>query len=164
MKVQELEETREGEGFWEASVTFCGEFRQLEARAGGHSWRELTDGGEGCTPCVKGSFSRFAGCSARESVQGPQPDPHGHLNPAAPSPLPVSHWPVWLSWLQHHPVNQKSAGSIPGRDTCLGCRLGHRLGHVGEATDGYFSFISMFLSFSLFLPSPLSKINKYVFG
>ena len=30
-------------------------------------------------------------------------------------------WPVWLSWLEHHPINLKGAGMISSKDTCLGC-------------------------------------------
>ena len=30
-------------------------------------------------------------------------------------------WPMWLSWLEHHPINRKVMGSIPSQSTCLGC-------------------------------------------
>ena len=33
-------------------------------------------------------------------------------------------WLVWLSWLEHCPVNQKFAGLMPGQGTCLGCGFG----------------------------------------
>lgn len=32
-------------------------------------------------------------------------------------------WPVWLSGVGHYPLHQRVAGSIPGQDTCPGCRL-----------------------------------------
>ena len=72
-------------------------------------------------------------------------------------------WPVWLSWLEHCPVNQKVVGSIPSQSTCLGCRFSSQSGHVQEATNP-FSLTSKFLSLSLSIPSPLSKINKHVLG
>ena len=33
-------------------------------------------------------------------------------------------WPVWLSWLECCPINQKAAGSVSTQGTCLGCRFG----------------------------------------
>ena len=60
-----------------------------------------------------------------------------------------------LSWLQHHPVHQKAAGSIPGQGTHLACGFNPWLGHLWEATDRCFSLISIFLFLSPFL----SKIN-----
>ena len=33
-------------------------------------------------------------------------------------------WPVWLSWLEHHPINQMAMGLIPSQGTCLGYRFG----------------------------------------
>ena len=47
---------------------------------------------------------------------------------------------MWLSWLEHYPVNQKVAGSIPGQV------------HIMKGT----SLTSKFLSLSL--PFPHSKI------
>ncbi|KAF6095741.1 NADH:ubiquinone oxidoreductase core subunit S7 [Phyllostomus discolor] len=44
-------------------------------------------------------------------------------------------WPVWLSDLECHPVNQKVVGSIPGQGTCLGSGFGPQSGHMQEATD-----------------------------
>ena len=61
-------------------------------------------------------------------------------------------------------MNTKVAGSIPGQGTCLGCRFGPRSGRIQEATDPCFSLTSVFLSLSLSVPSPLSKINKHVLG
>ena len=75
-------------------------------------------------------------------------------------------WLVGLSWLEHHPINQKVtssspsqgtclvAGSIPGQGTCQGCGFIPSPGtyencpqyrHVGEATNGCFSLTSVFL-------------------
>ena len=42
---------------------------------------------------------------------------------------------VWLSWLQHCPVHQKVAGSIPSQDTYLGCGFDPQSGQAQEATD-----------------------------
>ena len=55
--------------------------------------------------------------------------------------------------------NWKVVGWIPGQGTSLDCGFSPRSGHVQEATNRCFSLISMFFSFSLSLPSPLSKIN-----
>ena len=46
--------------------------------------------------------------------------------------------PVWLSWLEHYPVNREVAGLIPGWCT-----------YERQPTD-------------VSLPSPLFKINKHV--
>ena len=62
--------------------------------------------------------------------------------------------------LGHHPANWKATGSIPSTCTCLGCRFGPQLGYMQEATNQYFFLTSLFLSLSLSLPSPLSRINK----
>ena len=35
--------------------------------------------------------------------------------------LIVVPWLVWLSWLEHHPIHQKFAGSIPSQGVYLGC-------------------------------------------
>ena len=55
-------------------------------------------------------------------------------------------------WFEHWPVNQKVASLIPGQGTCGGCRPGSQLG-VCERQPIY-------VSLPLFLPSPLSEINK----
>ena len=70
--------------------------------------------------------------------------------------LTLPPWPLWLSWIEHHPINCKAAGSIPGQGTYLGCRFGSQSGHVWEATDPRFSLTSMFLFLSPSLPFPLS--------
>ena len=58
----------------------------------------------------------------------------------------------WLSWLKHHSIQQKVAGSNPGQGPYLGCGFDPQLGHIQEATDWCFSLTSMFLSLS----TPLS--------
>ena len=55
----------------------------------------------------------------------------------------------FLSWLEHHPIHQKVAGSIPNYNTYVGHGLDPQPGHVWEAIDG--------ISFSL--PSSLLKIK-----
>ena len=57
-------------------------------------------------------------------------------------------------WIEHWPVNQRVAGSIPSQDTCLGFRTGPWLGVRKRQphTD---------VSLPLFLPPfPSLKINK----
>ena len=46
---------------------------------------------------VKSGISHKCGCSLKELVPWP--------------------WAVWLSWLEHHPINQKVAGSTMGQGT-----------------------------------------------
>ena len=58
---------------------------------------------------------------------------------------------MWLSWLEHRPVDGKVAGSIPGQGVYLGGD-GYE-----KAMDGCLCLTSVFLSLSL---SPLSKSNK----
>ena len=74
--------------------------------------------------------------------------------------LLTSPWPVWLSRLEHRPINQKVMGSIPGQDTHLGCGFEPQSGCVREVTDQCFSLTLMLLSLSL----SFSKINKHIFG
>ena len=50
---------------------------------------------------------------------------------------------VWLTWLEHPPVNQKVTGLMVGQDTCLRWRFGHWLEHVQEATDLFLSLLSI---------------------
>ena len=45
----------------------------------------------------------------------------------------------WFSWLEHRPVHQKAAGSIPSQGTYLDCRFDPQVKHVWEATDQCFS-------------------------
>ena len=62
-------------------------------------------------------------------------------------------------WIRHCPANQRVASSIPSQDTCLGCRPGHHLEMLQEATDWCFSRTSIFFSLSSSLTLSL-KINK----
>ena len=39
------------------------------------------------------------------------------------------------SWLEHDPIHQKVAGSIPGQGTYLGCGFDCQLGSIWEATN-----------------------------
>ena len=55
-------------------------------------------------------------------------------------------------WIEHQPVNQKVAGSIPGQGTCLGCCSGLHLGACERQLIN--------VSLPLFLPSVSLKINK----
>ena len=61
----------------------------------------------------------------------------------------------WHSWLEYHPIHQKSADLIPSQGTYLGYRFNPWSGCIWEATD--WCFTSMFL---FTLPSSLSKISK----
>ena len=63
----------------------------------------------------------------------------------------------WINWLEHHPIQQKVAGSTLVQGTYLDC---------GEAT---YQSLSLACSLSLSLPAPimpplfsLSKINKHI--
>ena len=61
----------------------------------------------------------------------------------------------WLSWLEHHPIQQKSTVSVPSQCTYLGRGVDPWLGHMQEATDG--CFLHQYFSLSLFLyPLPFS--------
>ena len=62
----------------------------------------------------------------------------------------------WFSWLEHHPVQQKVMGSIPGQGTYLGSGFDPQVGYVWEATDHCFPLTLMVLSF---LPLSLKPIN-----
>ena len=53
-------------------------------------------------------------------------------------------------WIERQPENQKIAGSIPNRGTCLGCRPGSPLGGVQERQPVDLSHIDV--SLPLFLP------------
>ena len=70
-------------------------------------------------------------------------------------------WLVWLSWLEHPPINQKVMGSIPSQGTCFGGRFGPWFRACARGNWSMFlSHIDVYLPPSL--PSPLSKINKHV--
>ena len=66
---------------------------------------------------------------------------------------------AWLGGsvaLEHHPVHQKIAVSIPGQGTDLGCRFNSRWGANGRQPKDIFSLISFSFSASL------SKINEHI--
>ena len=57
-------------------------------------------------------------------------------------------------WIEHQPVNQRVASSIPSQGICLGCRPGPQQGACGRQPH-------IDVSFPLFLPPfPSLKINK----
>ena len=58
---------------------------------------------------------------------------------------------MWISWLEHPPINQKVVGSNPSQDTYLGYGFDPWSGCIQEARNP-----SMFLT-SMFLSSSLSK-------
>ena len=65
---------------------------------------------------------------------------------------------MWLSWLDHCPIDEKFAGSISSQGTYL--HYGFSVGvHVEENWSVFLSHWSL----SLLVPSSLSKINKYIF-
>ena len=47
--------------------------------------------------------------------------------------------PVWLSWLEHRPINWKVTGSVAGQGTCLGCGFGPWSACIQQATNQCFS-------------------------
>ena len=60
----------------------------------------------------------------------------------------------WLSWLEHCPIHQKVAGSIPSQGTYVGSTFNPQSGSIWEATYVSFSLsLSHSLSLSLFLKS-----------
>lgn len=61
-------------------------------------------------------------------------------------------WGKWLRWLEHHPVHQRVAASIPGQSSYLGFRLS-RLGAYGKEP------IDVSLSLT---PSSPSKVNRHI--
>ena len=61
---------------------------------------------------------------------------------------------MWLSWLEHGPINQKVVGLIPGQGTCLDCGFGPWSGHIRGNQIMFLT--SMFLSLS---PFPLKSIS-----
>ena len=61
-----------------------------------------------------------------------------------------------LSWLEHCPVHQKVAGSVPSQGTNLGCRFDPQSQCVWEATDWC---LSRCLSLSLSFPTTLKSIR-----
>ena len=58
-------------------------------------------------------------------------------------------WPVWLSWLERHPIHEKTEGLISSKGTHLSCEFYPQSGSLQEAADRRFFLTSMFLSLSL---------------
>ena len=61
---------------------------------------------------------------------------------------------VWLIWMDHHPIHQKFAGSVPDQGTCLGCGF-----HPGWGMHRRHPTMSLSLSLSLSLCLSLKSIN-----
>ena len=72
----------------------------------------------------------------------------------------VEPWPVWLSWLECRPIDQKVVGSIPSQDTYLGCRLGPWSGHKRQVINVSLSHRCFSLCLSPFFPLSLKSIDK----
>ena len=54
---------------------------------------------------------------------------------------------MWLSWLEHHPIDQKVMGLTPGQGIYPSCRFDPLPGHVPEGNQSMFlSHISLSLS------------------
>ena len=71
----------------------------------------------------------------------------------------------WLSWLEHHPVHQKIAGSIPGQGTDLGCGLNPLSGCIQEAAKPCFSFSSfLYKSINIFSDEDLKSALFSLYG
>ena len=71
-----------------------------------------------------------------------------------------------LSWLEHRPVHQKVASSIPSRGTYLTVVWSLVRVYTGGSWSMFLSHINVCLSVSFFLSlmSSLSKINKRILG
>ena len=74
-------------------------------------------------------------------------------------------WPVWLSWLEHHPVDQKVTGLIPSQGTYLGCRFDPQSGPTQEGNQSMFLshvaiYLSPFLSLKAMKKCPRVRIEK----
>ena len=71
-------------------------------------------------------------------------------------------WLMWLSWLEHHPVNQSVMSSTPSQGAYRCCRFDLWLECVQEATNQSFSLTLMFLFLSLFPPPGQKNKNKFL--
>ena len=71
-------------------------------------------------------------------------------------------WLVWLSWLEHCPINWNVTGLIPSQGTCPGCHFSPQPGHVWEGNHSMtISHIDVSVSLCFSPPSlPLSKNNE----
>ena len=64
----------------------------------------------------------------------------------------------WLSWLEHHLINQNVMGSIPSQGTYLGCRFDSWLGLINVLI---FSFsVSLSFTHTLFLSIKSRNISS----
>ena len=72
-------------------------------------------------------------------------------------------WPVWPSWVEHRPINQKVADSIAGESWSGHMPRLRVLSQVRVHARGNPSmFLSHMMLLSLSLPSPVSKVNGHV--
>ena len=70
--------------------------------------------------------------------------------------------PVWLSWLDCHPIHQQVGSLIPGQDAHLDCGFSPQLGCIWEGNQLVFlSHIDVTLFLSLPFSLPLKSINIY---
>ena len=70
-------------------------------------------------------------------------------------------WPVWLSWLEYHLVDQRVVSSIPHQDTYPGFRFNALSGRVQEGSQSMFlSHIDVCLFVCLFLLASVSGSNE----
>ena len=77
-------------------------------------------------------------------------------------------WPVWLSWLEHHPLDQRVVGSIPRQGTYPGCGFNPWLGRVWQGNQITVSHSDVSPSLSLYnekisLGKDKNKINVCCF-
>ena len=66
-------------------------------------------------------------------------------------------WMVWISWLEHQPIQQNVGGSIPCQDTYLGFRF-----ILGQGVYGKQPIDVSLSHWCLSLSCSLSKINKHI--
>ena len=73
-------------------------------------------------------------------------------------------WPVWLRWLEHHPISWKVASSKPGQGTYLGFRFDPQSGCIQEAMDQCLSLFPLPFPFLFSLKAmkkcPQMRIKK----
>ena len=58
---------------------------------------------------------------------------------------------MWLSWLEHCPLDPKVTGSVPSQGTCPSCRVSRGQDVLEKASNVSLSHGSLCLSLSLFL-------------
>ena len=71
-------------------------------------------------------------------------------------------WPVWLSWLEHCPINWTAAGSIPGQGTYPRLQVWHRwwVAHTRSNQSMFLSRIDVSLPLSLPFPFPCLSLKS----